>query len=70
MIHVPHHLDIRIPFYHLPEAYQALKKEYGHYLHEYQFHWADVLRIFKQCKLYDYEKKLWLTFKEAKMNLR
>ena len=67
MIHIPHHLDIRIPFYHLPEAYQALKKEYGHYFHEYHFKWHHVFNIFKQCKLYDYDKKVWLTFKEAKL---
>ncbi len=65
MIHIPHHLDTRIPFYHLPKAYQALKEEYGSYFHEYTFKWRYVFNIFKQCKLYDYENKLWLTFKEA-----
>ncbi|MCF6810781.1 fatty acid desaturase [Thiotrichales bacterium 19S9-12] len=67
MTHIPHHLDTRIPFYHLPKAYQALKQEYKPYLHEYTFNWLYVFNIFKQCKLYDYEKKLWLTFKEAKL---
>ncbi len=66
MTHIPHHIDIRIPFYNLPRAYQALKKEYGHYFHEYHFKWRDVRNIFKQCKLYDFEKKVWMTFKEAK----
>ncbi|MEM1243371.1 MAG: fatty acid desaturase [Pseudomonadota bacterium] len=67
MIHIPHHLDIRIPFYHLPKAHQALKEEYGSYFHEYTFKWRHIFNIFKQCKLYDYESKLWLTFKEAKL---
>ena len=66
MTHIPHHLDTRIPFYHLPRAYQALKKEYGKYFHEYRFKWTYVHNVFRQCKLYDFEKKLWMTFKEAK----
>jgi len=65
MMHIPHHLDISIPFYHLPRAYQALKKEYGKYFHEYNFKWSYVRQIFKQCKLYDFENKLWLSFEEA-----
>jgi acyl-lipid omega-6 desaturase (Delta-12 desaturase) len=66
MTHIPHHLDVRIPFYHLPEAYAALKKEYGPYIHEYEFKWAYALKIFKQCKLYDFENKIWMDFKEVK----
>lgn len=66
MTHVPHHLDVRIPFYHLPEAYQALKKEYSDYIHEYDFTWAYARRVFKQCKLYDFENKTWMNFKESK----
>lgn len=65
MTHVPHHLDIRIPFYHLPRAYEALKNEYGSYFHEYPFKWHIVHGIFKKCKLYDFENKVWMTFEEA-----
>jgi omega-6 fatty acid desaturase (delta-12 desaturase) len=65
MIHIPHHLDPRIPFYNLPQAHDALKEHYGVYFHEYRFKFSEVLRTFKQCKLYDFENKLWLTFKEA-----
>ena len=66
MIHIPHHLDPRIPFYNLPKAHKALKEKYGEYFHEYRFNWRYLLTIFKQCKLYDFENKLWMTFKEAK----
>ncbi|MFY7698083.1 MAG: fatty acid desaturase [Legionella sp.] len=66
MIHAPHHLDPRIPFYHLPQAHKALKKIYGNYLHEYRFKWRYLLQIFKKCKLYDFEQMIWMTFKEAK----
>lgn len=65
MVHVPHHLDPRIPFYNLPQAHLALKEKYGIYFHEYRFKLSVVLSIFKQCKLYDFEKKLWMTFKEV-----
>ncbi|MDF1684765.1 MAG: fatty acid desaturase [Legionellaceae bacterium] len=65
MVHIPHHLDTRIPFYHLPEAYEALKEKYGTYFHEYQFKWSYVGNIFKKCKLYDFEKKIWMTFEEG-----
>ncbi|WP_454781120.1 fatty acid desaturase [Legionella sp. WA2022007384] len=65
MIHIPHHLDPRIPFYNLPKAHKALKAKYGEYFHEYHFKLRYVLNIFKKCKLYDFEKKLWMSFKEA-----
>ena len=70
MTHIPHHLDIRIPFYHLPLAAQALKKEYGEYFHEYRFKWSTVCNIFKQCKLYDFKNKVWLTFEEARQQAK
>lgn len=65
MTHIPHHIDIRIPFYNIPQAAQALKNEYGEYFHEYQFKWSYVRNIFRQCKLYDFENKVWMTFKQA-----
>lgn len=65
MIHVPHHVDPRIPFYRLKGAYAELRREYGAYIHEYRFSWATVFRTFRQCKLYDYESKTWYTFREA-----
>ncbi len=69
LTHIPHHLDIRIPFYNLPQAAAALKKEYGAYFHEYKFKWGYVCGIFKKCKLYDFENKVWMTFEEAKQQL-
>ena len=66
MIHTPHHVDIRIPFYNLKKAYADLKETYGDYILEYRFSWRRVARIFKKCKLYDFESKQWLTFAEAR----
>jgi omega-6 fatty acid desaturase (delta-12 desaturase) len=65
LIHIPHHVDSRIPFYHLKEAYAALKEQYGEYLHEYRFSIKTVSEIFRRCKLYDYENMKWISFKEV-----
>lgn len=65
MIHVPHHVEPRIPFYRLKRAYRELQVEYGPYLHEYRFRWATVRMIFRKCKLYDYEAKRWYGYGEA-----
>ena len=65
LIHVPHHVDARIPFYRLKRAYADLKAEYGGYIHEYRFRWSTVWTIFRRCKLYDFETKTWYTYREA-----
>jgi omega-6 fatty acid desaturase (delta-12 desaturase) len=65
MIHVPHHVDPKIPFYHLKRAYADLQREYGEYLHEYRFRWSTVRMIFRRCKLYDFDRKVWYSFREA-----
>jgi len=65
MIHTPHHVDPRIPFYRLQQAYVDLQREYNAYLHEYRFRWATVRGIFRRCQLYDFEKKVWYSYREA-----
>ena len=49
LIHVPHHVDARIPVYRLTRAYADLKGEYGAYLHEYRFRWSTVWMIFRRA---------------------
>jgi omega-6 fatty acid desaturase (delta-12 desaturase) len=65
LIHVPHHVDSRIPFYRLKRAYADLQREYGAYIHEYRFRWSTVWTIFRRCQLYDFETKIWYTYREA-----
>ena len=65
MIHIPHHVDPRIPFYHLKRAYADLQHEYGQFFHEYRFRWSTVRMIFRRCKLYDFERQVWYSFREA-----
>lgn len=64
MIHVPHHVDFRVPFYNLKGAYSDLKNEYGQHITEYKFSWKKIFSIFNQCKLFDYETKTWYKFSE------
>lgn len=66
MIHTPHHVDIRIPFYRLKTALVSIKEHYGQYLHEYNMDVSTLKHIFKSCKLYDYHKHVWYDFAAAK----
>lgn len=69
LIHTPHHVDFRIPFYRLKRAYKDIKECYGEHVTEYRFSWLGIIRIFKQCKLYDYEAKVWYSFNGARVKL-
>jgi acyl-lipid omega-6 desaturase (Delta-12 desaturase) len=66
LIHTPHHIDIRIPFYRLKTAFNSLKTNHSEYLHEYTLKWSTLQWIFKTCKLYDYNLHKWYTFASAK----
>lgn len=62
LVHVPHHVDMRVPFYHLAPAYEAIKADLGEYIHEYRFSWAEIRSIFRSCQLFDFETKTWYRF--------
>jgi omega-6 fatty acid desaturase (delta-12 desaturase) len=66
LIHTPHHVDPRIPYYHLHEAYADLAAHYGQYIHEMRFSLRGVWRIFRECQLYDYENRRWLRFRQRR----
>jgi len=59
MLHVPHHVDMRIPFYRLPEACAAIKAHFGDVVRERDFRFSDYLRTTRACKLYDFETHSW-----------
>lgn len=48
--HLTHHLFSKIPFYHAPEATEAVKKVVGHY---YRFNdapvWKQIWNVFSEC---------------------
>ena len=55
MLHVPHHVDMRIPFYRLPEACDVIRKRFGDVVREKNFRFVDYLRTTRACKLYDFD---------------
>ena len=59
LLHTAHHLDTRIPFYHLKTANQALVQEHAEDITQYRFSWKQVLNIFASCQLYDYINHAW-----------
>ncbi len=70
LIHTPHHVDPRIPFYHLRDAYDDLQKHYGPYIHEMRFSFRAVRNVFLQCQLYDYEHHRWIRFRSVRQWLQ
>jgi acyl-lipid omega-6 desaturase (Delta-12 desaturase) len=61
-LHVPHHVDPTIPFYQLPRAAAALRARYGDVLYERPYRLRDYLRTTRRCKLYDFERGVWLAY--------
>jgi omega-6 fatty acid desaturase (delta-12 desaturase) len=66
LIHPPHHIDTRIPFYNLNRAYADLIPAFGQYVRESRLRWTHVRRIFSQCQLYDFDTHTWHRFAELK----
>jgi omega-6 fatty acid desaturase (delta-12 desaturase) len=66
MLHVPHHVDMRIPFYRLPEACDAIRRDFGDVVREKNFGFADYLRTTRACKLYDFATHSWKGYDAAK----
>lgn len=62
MEHTAHHVDFRIPLYHLGRAQRALAGELGKKMHTTPFSLAGFLRTMRRCKLYDYQHHCWLDF--------
>ncbi len=64
-IHVPHHVDMRIPWYHLPKAAEAIEAKYSGAVVDKKFKLRDYMQSAKQCKLYDFDEGKWYSYKEA-----
>jgi omega-6 fatty acid desaturase (delta-12 desaturase) len=64
MIHVPHHVDMRIPFYGLPRAGEIILERFP-VVREREFGLRDYLRSTRACKLYDFENGAWQTYAAA-----
>lgn len=69
MVHLPHHVDMRIPCYRLPEAARAIAKAFPDYVDERPIRLSDYLRSVKSCKLHDFETGVWHTYPTNDINL-
>jgi omega-6 fatty acid desaturase (delta-12 desaturase) len=65
MIHVPHHVDSRIPMYNLEMAAAAIAKAFPETMHDEPLRFRDFIRNTRQCKLYDFDNGRWFTYREA-----
>lgn len=66
-IHMPHHVEMRIPYYNLPLALEEIKSSFGKYVIERKTLFRDYFRSTKLCKVYDPDSGDWLTYREAKI---
>ncbi len=64
-VHVPHHVDMRIPFYELPAAARAIKDAFPNVVRESRISLREYVRTTRQCKLYDFDSGKWLRFPKA-----
>ena len=58
-LHVPHHVDMRIPFYGLPRAVEVLREHFSDVLVERTFSFRGYLRTTSRCKLFNFETGRW-----------
>jgi omega-6 fatty acid desaturase (delta-12 desaturase) len=65
-LHVPHHVDMRIPFYGLPTAARAILEHFPDVVAERPLHFRDYLEAVRSCKLFDFERGVWLTYAQAR----
>eukprot|EP00889_Picochlorum_renovo_P007913 jgi/Picre1/34943/NNA_002409.t1 len=60
-VHVPHHVNAKIPWYNLRAANESLRKNWGEYMTECDFNWRMMKNIFTECHVYD-EKDNYVPF--------
>ena len=65
MVHLPHHVDMRIPMYNLELATEAIKEAFPDVVHDEPLRFRDFIANTRRCKLYDFEEGRWMTYREA-----
>ena len=66
MVHVPHHVDMRIPCYRLTEAAEAIIEAFPDDVTERPLSARDYLRTTRTCKLHDFTTGEWLPYSAAR----
>jgi acyl-lipid omega-6 desaturase (Delta-12 desaturase) len=64
-VHVPHHVDARIPFHQLPRAAEAIMASFPQVVRSTRYRLRDYIRATRACKLYDFERGRWVTYADA-----
>jgi acyl-lipid omega-6 desaturase (Delta-12 desaturase) len=64
-VHVPHHVNAKIPWYNLRKATDSLRANWGEYMTECDFNWRMVKTICTELHVYD-EEKNYVPFDYAK----
>ena len=69
MMHVAHHVDMRIPMYNLELAADAIRDAYPGTVRDVPLRFRDFVHNTRQCKLYDYDTGTWMTYAEGAAHL-
>lgn len=64
-VHVPHHVDVRIPFHQLPKAARAIAEAFPETVRSSRLSLRSYLRATHTCKLYDFQRGTWLPYEAA-----
>lgn len=68
--HIPHHVSVAIPHYHLKDATRALQAAYPGRLHEERFSWAYMRYILDHCQtVYSRSDLRWKKFARVRPRL-
>jgi omega-6 fatty acid desaturase (delta-12 desaturase) len=65
MVHVAHHVDVRIPMYNLEMATAAMQDAFPGVIHDEPLRYRDFMANTRHCKLYDFDEGHWVSYAEA-----
>jgi len=65
MVHIPHHVDMRIPCYRLPLAARAIADAFPEDVVEKPIRLHDYLHSVRACKLHNFETGQWMPYPSA-----
>src|SRR5688572_17229506 len=64
-VHIPHHVDVRIPCYHLSRAADAIKEAFPGLVAERRMRLRDYIRTTRACKLFDFDTGRWYSYRRG-----